>query len=383
VVIQYPGAFDVQPALAVVPKPSSVTARSGSGGGVSVGLLGAGVFAAGTLAPALKASSNTTLVSVCSATGSHAQHVERKFGFRSCTTDESQLIQDPSINTVVIATRHHLHARQVQNALLAGKHVFCEKPLCLTEDELRSIVASYLGIPTSHRPVLMVGFNRRFAPMVVKMKLFLASILEPLAFHYRINAGQLPPDHWVNDREQGGGRILGEVCHFIDLLMFLAGSPIAEVQARGVGRSVRYSGDNAIISLSFANGSEATISYLANGDRAYSKERIEVFGGGSTAVLEDYRRLELVRNGRKEIVHSRWSQDKGHASEWAAFAQSVQAQTAAPIAFEELVGSTLATLRVDESLGTGKRLAVEGLAFLEEVHRQTNANSSLNANRDE
>ncbi len=169
----------------------------------------------------------------------------------------------------------------------------------------------------------MVGFNRRFAPMTARMKSFLAPISEPLALQYRINAGHLPPDHWINDREQGGGRILGEVCHFVDLLMFLAASPIVEVEARPIGNSGRYSGDNVLISLHFGNGSEGTISYLANGDRSFSKERVEVFGGGSAAVLEDFRRLELVRNGRKETVQSRWRQDKGHRGEWDAFTQSV------------------------------------------------------------
>ncbi len=366
VVIQYSATADDLRTLAVVPARAEAAPRSqgASAAGVSVGLLGAGVFAAGTLIPAMKASRNTTLVSVCAANGSHAQYVERKFGFRNCTTDEAQLINDPAINAVVIATRHHLHAKQVLAALAPGKHVFCEKPLCLSEEELCSITTAYLGIPPHERPTLMVGFNRRFAPMATRMKSFLAPISEPLALHYRINAGYLPPDHWVNDREQGGGRILGEVCHFVDLLMFLAASPILEVEARPVGNSGRYSGDNVLVVLRFANGSEGTISYLANGDRAFSKERIEVFGGGSAAVLEDYRRLELVRDGRKEILHSRWRQDKGHRGEWAAFVQAVKNQNSLPISFEELVCSTLATLRIDESVATGKRLAVSGAAFL-------------------
>ena len=134
----------------------------------------------------------------------------------------------------------------------------------------------------------MVGYNRRFAPMTTQLKSFLAPISEPMALHYRVNAGYLPPDHWVNDREQGGGRILGEVCHFVDLLMFLVASPIAEVEAHALRSSQRYSGDNVLISIRFANGSEGTISYLANGDRAFSKERLEVFGGGAVAVLEDF-----------------------------------------------------------------------------------------------
>jgi predicted dehydrogenase len=222
----------------------------------------------------------------------------------------------------------------------------------------------------------MVGFNRRFAPMAARMKSFLASTSEPLALHYRINAGHLPPDHWVNDREQGGGRILGEVCHFVDLLAFLADSPIVEVQGRAIGNAGRYSGDNVLISIRFANGSEGTISYLANGDRSFSKERIEVFGGGKTAVLDDFRRLELVRGGRKETVHARWHQDKGHRAEWDVFTRCVRQQGPAPIRFEDIVGSTLATLRIDESVATGKPLAVDAAAFLNQAQRTSGVNPS-------
>ena len=377
VVLQYSKAEDDSRGLSVVPAAATAAKQLAPADSINVGLLGAGVFAAGTLIPAMKASSHTTLVAVCAATGPHARHVERKFGFRSCTTDEAQLIRDVSINAVVIATRHHLHAKQVLAALAAGKHVFCEKPLCLSEDELRSVVAAYLGIAPAQRPVLMVGFNRRFAPMTARMRSFLAPISEPLALHYRINAGHLPSDHWVNDREQGGGRILGEVCHFVDTLMFLAASPIVEVEARGIGNSGRYSGDNVLVSLRFANGSEGTISYLANGDRAFSKERIEVFGGGSTAVLEDFRRLDLVRNDRTETVRARWRQDKGHRAEWDAFVQSVQHQSAAPIPFEEVVCSTLATLRVNESAGTGTRIAVDAPSFIDNVQRASSPASSV------
>jgi predicted dehydrogenase/threonine dehydrogenase-like Zn-dependent dehydrogenase len=376
VVIQYSENVDCSQTLGVVPRRGAAPSHSKAETGVGVGVLGAGVFATGTLIPALKTSSDTSLVALCAATGSHAQHAGQKFGFQSCTTDESQLLHDSLINTVVIATRHHLHAKQVMNALTAGKHVFCEKPLCLSEVELRSIIRTYLGIASHKRPALMVGFNRRFAPMIGQLKSFLAPISEPLALHYRINAGHLPPDHWVNDREQGGGRILGEVCHFVDLLMYLAGSPIVEVEARAVGSAGRYSGDNVLVSLCFANGSQGTISYLANGDRSFSKERIETFGGGSAAMLEDFRRLELVRHGRKQTNHSRWRQDKGHHSEWAAFVQFVQRKHDAPISFEELVCSSLATLRIDEAVANGKRLRVDSTAFIEAA-RSSSANLSL------
>jgi predicted dehydrogenase len=330
---------------------------------ISVGLLGAGVFASGTLVPALRAG-DANLVGVCTATGSHARHAAQKFGFRYCTTDEAQLIHDPNINTLVIATRHHLHAPQVVAALREGKHVFCEKPLCLSEDELGSIVCNLESV-SARRPALMVGYNRRFAPMTRQIKSFLAPISEPLALHYRVNAGYLPPDHWVNDREQGGGRILGEVCHFVDLLMFLAASPITEVEGRALRNSSRYSSDNVLISIRFANGSEGTINYLANGDRAFSKERLEVFGGGAVAVLDDFRRLELMRDGSKQTIRSRWRQDKGHRGEWTAFAESVRQGRGAPISFDDLVCSTLATLRIQESVATGKRLAVDTAAFID------------------
>ena len=376
VVIQYSESGDESRGLTLSKEPPSF--KRIPAGAINVGVLGAGGFARSTLIPALKASSNTSLVSVCASTGSHALHAARKFGFQVCATDQSELIHDPKINAVVIATRHHLHANQVLAALGAGKDVFCEKPLCLSEGELREICRAYLGIPRARRPALMVGFNRRFAPMTGQMKGFLNSISEPLVLHYRINAGYLPLDHWVNDREQGGGRILGEVCHFVDLLMFLAGSAIVEVAARGMGNSPRYSGDNALVSLHFANGSEGTISYLANGDPSSSKERIEIFGGGGTAILEDFRRLELMRNGRKQIVRSRWRQDKGHRAEWAAFAHFLEQPGEPPIRFEDIVSSTLATLRIDESLATRRALAVDVKAFLDSVHRTPNLSQSLN-----
>jgi predicted dehydrogenase len=343
---------------------------------VRVGLLGAGGFASSTLIPVMKSSPHTSLMTICAAAGSHAKHAARKSGFRKCTTDDAGLMQDSEINTVVVATRHYLHSRQVVSALSAAKNVFCEKPLCLSEEELRRVVSAYLEIPAAEKPALMLGFNRRFAPMVTQMKAFLGTIAEPLALHYRINAGYLPPDHWLNDREQGGGRVLGEVCHFIDLMMFLAGSPIVEVSTREIGSTGQYSADNVLISVRFGNGSEGIISYLANGDRSFSKERIEVFGGRSTAVLDDFRRMELVRNGRAQSVRSRLRQDKGHRAEWAAFVDSIRLGKDAPIAFEDIVCSTLATLRAEQSRMEGKPLAVDAAEFL----RSCQIMSTLNRN---
>jgi predicted dehydrogenase/threonine dehydrogenase-like Zn-dependent dehydrogenase len=360
VVLQYAETCDESRALVLVPR----ALERSSATDLNVGVLGAGGFATSTLIPAIKASSASKLVSVCCATGARAQHAAAKFGFQTCTTDDAALIHDPSVNTVVVATRHNLHARQVLAAVTAGKHVFCEKPLCLSEKELAAIVHA-VRLPSREHPHFMVGFNRRFAPMAVQLKSFFTPVSEPLALTCRINAGYLPPDHWVNDREQGGGRLLGEVCHFVDLLMFLNSAPLVEVEARTVGDSARYSGDNLMATLRFSNGSVGTISYLASGDRAFSKERIEVFGGGHAAVLEDFRRLDLAHNGRKETVRSRWRQDKGHRAEWAAFAESIQKAKEPPIPFEEIICSTLAIFRLEESLSIGKPVAVDTARFLD------------------
>ena len=209
----------------------------------------------------------------------------------------------------------------------------------------------------------MVGFNRRFAPLAVRMKSFLAESGEPLAMHYRVNAGYIAPDHWVNDPEQGGGRILGEVCHFVDFLSFLAGSVPVEVQTRSLANNGRYSDDNVILSLQYANGSQGTISYLANGDKVFSKERVEVFGGSAVAVLEDFRTLELVRHGKRQTERSRLQQDKGHRGEWEAFAAAVRGGGESPIPFDQIVTSTLATLKAVESRASGQAVAIDADLF--------------------
>jgi predicted dehydrogenase len=182
--------------------------------------------------------------------------------------------------------------------------------------------------------------------------------------HYRVNAGYLPPDHWVHDPEQGGSRILGEVCHFVDFLMFLAGSSPVEVQASSLAHSGQYSGENVVVSVRFANGSLGTIDYLASGDKSFSKERVEVFGGGAVGVLEDFRLLELVRHGKKQTMRARWRQDKGHRGECEAFTNAIREGQAAPIPFDQIVGATLATLRIQDSLALGRSMPMDSAAFV-------------------
>ena len=214
-------------------------------------------------------------------------------------------------------------------------------------------------------PVLMVGFNRRFAPMAVRMKEFVSEIREPLAMHYRVNAGFLPADHWTNDPQRRWrpyswrGLSFCRLPH-IHCRVADSGSP-----ARSLANPGQYSGDNLIIALRFENGSEGTISYLANGDRSYSKERIEVFGGGSVATIEDFRQLELVRHGRKTRMKSRWSQDKGHRNELEAFISAVTGKGPSPLSFTEIAATTLATLRIQQSVATGGALKVDLPVFLQ------------------
>jgi len=360
VLITYPEQAEPSREIQLVGKGTAAAlARESSMG---IGVLGAGSFAMGTLLPALKQLDRVGLVGVSAANGSHARHAAEKFGFQYCTTDEQRILDDPDINTVVIATRHHLHATQVLAALSSGKNIFCEKPLCLSEIDLAEIVRAYAS--SGRNRVLMVGFNRRFAPMAMKMRAFLKRVQEPMALHYRVNAGFIARDRWVNDPEQGGGRLLGEVCHFIDFLTFMAGALPIEVQTRSVTSLDQYCDDNLVISLRFANGSQGTISYLANGDRAYSKERLEIFGGGAVAVLEDFRRLELVRHGRRQTFRSRFRQDKGHRAELEAFAAAVCGRGAPPIPFDEIVSTTLATLRAAESRSSGQPFEVDTAAFI-------------------
>ena len=333
---------------------------------LGLGVLGAGAFAQNTLLPALKEIDGASFVGVCNATGPRSWSATEAFGFSYCANSDDELLRDPKINAVLIATRHHLHASQTLAALAAQKTVFCEKPLCLTESELASIVRaiSQGRNGSANAPLLMVGFNRRFAPMAVELKKFLAQVHEPLSMHYRVNAGFIPGDHWVNDPDQGGGRILGEVCHFVDFLCFLADAPPVEVRSESIGNPGHYSGDNIVGTLKFANGTVGTITYMANGDKSASKERLEVFGGSSVAILEDFRRLELVRNGQKKISRARWKQDKGHKSEMRAFAEAVQGKILPPIAFEQIVGSTLATLRLQNACQTGQSLEVDVRGFI-------------------
>ena len=293
----------------------------------AVAFIGAGNHAAGVLIPAFKAA-GADLVTVASDAGVTAVHAGRKFGFRGASTESTAVLHDAFVDAVVIATRHDSHAPLVVQALEAGKPVFVEKPLCLTLDELAAIEAAYAR---AKRPMLMVGFNRRFAPHVQRIKTLLGGT-GPKSFVMTVNAGALARDHWTRDREIGGGRIVGEACHFIDLLRYLAGSPIASKGRIGQDAA----NDTVTLNLTFEDGSIGTVHYFANGSRAFAKERLEVFADGRVLQLDNFRTLRGfgVRGFRRSAL---WRQDKGHQACAAAFLTAVRSGGPSPIPFEEIV----------------------------------------------
>ena len=301
------------------PRPSS--------GEPAVAFVGAGNHAAGVLIPAFKRA-GARLVTVASASGVAAIHAGRKFGFSGASTESSAVVRDASVDAVVIATRHDSHAALVVQALEGGKPVYVEKPLCLTLDELTAIEAAHAG---AKRPVLMVGFNRRFAPHVQQIKALLAGG-GPKSFVMTVNAGGLARDHWTRDRVTGGGRILGEACHFIDLLRYLAGSPIAS--SGRIGRDA--AGDTVTLNLTFDDGSIGTVHYFANGSRSFAKERLEVFADGRVLQLDNFRTLKGfgVRGWRRSAL---WRQDKGHQACAAAFLAAIRSGGPSPIPFDQIV----------------------------------------------
>jgi predicted dehydrogenase len=315
--------------------------------------LGAGLFANATLLPAIKKIPDIQLVGIASAGGLHAQHSAKKFGFTYATSNEAEILNDPNISTVAILTRHDIHADLVVKALQAGKHVFVEKPLAINSDQLSVISDQYLKTKNC---LLMTGFNRRFAPLAEQLAAHLSHHTDSLYMHYRINAGYIPLNHWTHDPVQGGGRIIGEGCHFVDFLAFLAGAAPVSVSARALPDGGKYREDNVSMTFTFPDGSVGVVDYLANGDKSFPKERLEVFCGGRVAVLDDFRTLETVRDGRRTMV--KLAQDKGWYGEWVAFSKAIRAGSEPPIPYEQLIGVTKATFAVIESLRTGKTIIV-------------------------
>jgi polar amino acid transport system substrate-binding protein len=301
-----------------IPKVTSTASAKA----VVLGVIGAGNYAQGVLLPLFKASADVTSRTVCTATGVKAQKVKEKFGFETCATDWHEVIADTAINTVLVATRHDLHAPIVCEALRAGKTVFVEKPLCLRGEQLDEIVKV---INQTGNTRLLVGFNRRFAPFAAEAR----KLSGPLVMRYRISVTPLPREHWVNNPDIGGGRILGEVCHFVDFLQFVSQSRPVSVFAQGFGA------DNVQVALRFADGSVGAVDYFDVADAALQKEYFEVFGGGQHLVVTDFR-------------------DKGQAEEVRKFIAAVKTGGPMPMGLEEIVNSTRATLAVLRSMQSGQ-----------------------------
>ena len=341
---------------------TEISSHLPTGENISLGVLGAGNFASAVMLPAIHSIKEIQPIAIVSGNGLTAQHAAKRFGFTKAVTNLDEIIQNEEINVIAILTRHHLHADQVLTCLSAGKHVFCEKPLALTIQDLNRIEQK-LSNPADRRPLLMVGFNRRFAPLSQKMTEFWLDRFEPLVLNYRVNAGYIPQSHWVHDPVQGGGRILGEACHFIDLMTYLVGSPPMSVEGHFLPDTGHYREDNAIMVFVFQDGSVGTLSYLANGDRSFSKERLEVFGSGRVAVLDDFKTLELIQDGKRSVIKSRLRQEKGYKQEWIAFAQAIKQGGPSPIPYEHIFGTSRATLAALTALRTGQQVDISSMSI--------------------
>ncbi len=339
ILINYPSKKHLDAVRRIV-NPSAPAVLLQPTGLTTLGVLGAGNYAKMVFLPTVKKVGGIAPIAIASATGLSAQHAARKFGYGYATTSDEEIIKDPAINVVAILTRHNLHARQVIASLKAGKRVFCEKPLAMNQAELSEIAKTLKNVKN---PVLMTGFNRRYAPLSKRLKEFIDKRSEPLVANYRVNAGHLPKDHWLNDLDVGGGRIIGEGCHFIDYLTFLVGACPETVTAQVLPDNGTYSEDNVILNFGFPDGSIGTLSYLSNGDKAFPKERIEVFCGGRVAVLDDFRSLELCQNGSRKVIRKYLRQDKGHRGAWAAFLSSLTSGGEPPIPYDQLLGVTSAS----------------------------------------
>lgn len=346
ILLKYNSAVETRTEKKVILKPIQIDAQN-----AVVGFIGAGNYASRILIPAFKKAASQLHTIVTSGGINGVIHGE-KAGFAEASTDIDALLSNKDVNTVAIATRHNSHAYFVEKALLAGKNVFVEKPLALTVEEIEKVEQAYnQNIEKKQYARVMVGFNRRFAPQVQKMKALLDTVKEPKSFIMTMNAGAIPADHWTQDNAVGGGRIIGEACHFIDLMRFLAGSKIVSVQARRMGETdaVQVLEDKASITLGFEDGSFGTIFYLANGASSFPKERVEVFAAGRVLQLDNFRKLKgFGWSGFNKM--NLWRQDKGQDACAAAFVESIRQGKESPIPADEIFEVARMTIQAAEIL---------------------------------
>lgn len=352
IVIDYP-----QPAVAAPPpRRVELPKAQPTAGRLGVGFIGAGNFAKSVLLPAIARQPDVTLTGLCTATGMSAVETGKKHGFGFATTSIDELLADPATQAVFVATQHHTHAAFLERALAAGKHVFVEKPLCATPEELDRITDRVQALPEPG-PSLMVGFNRRFSPHATAIRAAFAGRSTPLVVNYRVNAGVAPPDSWVQDPERGGGRVIGEVCHFVDLAEFLVASPPRSVYAASIRSADRriVAEDSLVITLTYDDGSLATIQYLAHGSAQVPKERCEACADGVTAILDNFRQTTFHGASHRSV---KGPQDKGFDAEISAFFRAIRDGGAWPIPFDTLARTTRVTFAILESLRAGTPVAV-------------------------
>src|ERR1043165_1073566 len=313
---------------------------------IVLGVIGGGGYVPAMLLPHFK-SGGVELCSIATATGISAHDVGKRFGFAYAVSSAEEVLDEPSVNLVVIGTKNDTHAELARGALERNKHVFVEKPLALNDQQLESVLEAVAGSPAK----LMVGYNRRFSSLVQRAKEFFSNREAPLSLLYRVNAGRIPNEHWMQNAEEGGGRIIGEVCHFIDLMQYLTGALPVSVFAESISAnsSKIVDADSVFITLRFADGSNGTIAYLAEGDKGLAKERVEIFGGGKVFVLGDFRRATLYKDGREEQVTLK-AQDKGQQAQVRAVCANVLEGGAALIGIDDLAATSRVTFRVLDSL---------------------------------
>jgi predicted dehydrogenase/threonine dehydrogenase-like Zn-dependent dehydrogenase len=313
---------------------------------IVLGVIGAGGYVPAMLLPHFK-TEGVEFRSIATASGISAHDVGKRFGFAYAVSSAQEVLDEQSVNLVVIGTRHDTHAELARAALERNKHVFVEKPLALNDEQLESVLSDAEGSTAK----LMVGFNRRFSPLAQRAKEFFDNRDTPLSILYRVNAGRIPKEHWTQNAEEGGGRIVGEVCHFIDLMQYLTGARPVYVFAESIGAKSNkiVDADSVFITLRFADGSNGSVAYLSEGDKGLAKERIEIFGAGRVFVLDDFRRATLYKDGREEQVTLK-AQDKGQQEQVRAVCASVLQGGAPPISLDELAATSRATFRVLDSL---------------------------------
>lgn len=315
---------------------------------IKASFIGAGSFAQSYLIPNLKGLP-VSLDAVVTNNGINAKNVSTKFGFARASTNATEILADNTSNTVFIASRHDSHAKYVLQSLEAGKHVFVEKPLCLTYDELETITEKIKQYPNQ---ILMVGFNRRFAPVSVELNKIFSKVTEPKVVNIRVNAGFIPLSHWTQQKDIGGGRILGEICHFIDLMQYFTNANPVKVYAECINSksSEVKNDDNIAIVVSFSDGSIGNLMYVANGDKSLPKERIEIFGGGMVGIINDFKDGQIFKGNKSSSIKL---SGKGHKQEVDAFINAIKQGLESPITFQSIYATTLTTIKVHDALHTG------------------------------